>query len=172
MSVYRRGKIWSYHFFFEGCHIQESTGLESKTLARAAEQKRKLELRERRAGIERPARPPRFEDFVKTFLAWSVQQHRPKTHELHKLNCDTLVRCFAGKFLDEITPGMVEEFKLARARETRRNWRAKAEDVVRPVSPATVNRALTTLKLLFRQAGHHWPVVRSLGRAWLGFRCR
>jgi site-specific recombinase XerD len=42
---------------------------------------------------------------------------------------------------------MVEDFKLSRAREERRN--AKDGSIV---SPATVNRALTTLKKLFHHA--------------------
>jgi integrase len=76
-----------------------------------------------------------------------LPQHRPKTRELHRTNCDTLLRFFRGCWLDEITSGMVEDFKLARASEERRN--AKDGSII---SPATVNRALTTLKKLFHHA--------------------
>jgi integrase len=90
---------------------------------------------------------PKFEEHVEKFLAWSTQQHRPKTRELHGTNCDTLLRFFRGCWLDEITSGMVEDFKLARAGEERKN--AKDGSMV---APATVNRALTTLKKLFHHA--------------------
>ncbi|HXX20928.1 MAG TPA: tyrosine-type recombinase/integrase [Candidatus Acidoferrum sp.] len=81
------------------------------------------------------------------FLAWSQQQHRPKTYELHGNNCKSLKRYFRGKWLDEITPGMVEDFKLARVREKR--W---GEEKERAISGVTVNRALATLRLLFNYA--------------------
>jgi len=147
VAVYRRGKIWWYHFVFDGRHIQESTGLTSRAAALRAEAKRKADLIERRAGIARKPLPPKFEEYVKEFLAWSKQQHRAKTHALHSLNCDTLLHYFRGKFLDQITPGMVEDFKLARLREERKNVKDGST-----IGPATVNRALTTLKLIFNHA--------------------
>ncbi len=145
MSVYRRGKVWWFHFQFEQRQIQESSGFTNRTAALRAEAKRKTDLLERRAGLSRKALPPKFEEYISQFLAWSERQHRPKTHALHRLNCDVLLRCFHGCWLDEITPGMVEVFKLARSRDERRNGKGA-------VSPATVNRALTTLKLLFNHA--------------------
>jgi integrase len=90
---------------------------------------------------------PKFEEQVEKFLAWSKQQHRPKTRELHGTNCDTLLRFFRGCWLDEFNAGMVEDFKLARAREAH-----KHADDGRLITPATVNRALTTLKKLFNHA--------------------
>jgi site-specific recombinase XerD len=62
------------------------------------------------------------------------------------LNCKTLKRFFRGKYLDEITSEMVEDFKSARKRE-RIQWAKN-----RSVTGATVNRALTTLELLYHQA--------------------
>lgn len=111
------------------------------------EAKRKAELLERRGGISKLKQAPKFDEFVKTFLEWSKQQHRPKTHELHSGNCATLKRFFRGKWLDEIGQGMVEDFKLARAREKR--W---GDEKGSAVSAVTVNRALSTLRLLFHYA--------------------
>ncbi len=147
MAVYRRGKIWWYSFEFQGRRVQESSGFTNKTAALRAEAKRKAGLLDRRAGFSQVKLGPKFEEHVTNFLAWSKQQHRSKTRELHGTNCDTLLRFFRGCWLDEITPGMVEDFKLARAGEARRN----ASDG-RIVAPATVNRALTTLKKLFHHA--------------------
>ena len=147
MSVYRRGTIYWYNFVFKGRHIQESSGFTNKTAALRAEAKRRMELLDRRAGFKQVKPAPKFEDHADKFLEWSKSQHRPKTRELHGTNCDTLFRFFRGCWLDEITTGMVEEFKLARSKEERRN--AKDGSIV---SPVTVNRALTTLKLLFHHA--------------------
>jgi integrase len=117
--------------------------------------RRKMDLLDRRAGFTKSKPIPRFEEFSKRFLEWSKQQHRPKTHELHKLNCKTLTRFFRGKYLDEITSEMVEDFKSARKQE-RIRW---AKD--RTVTGATVNRTLTTLKLLFHQAERSGYAVRN-----------
>jgi integrase len=80
-------------------------------------------------------------------LEWSKQQHRPKTHELHSWNCKTLKRSFSGKYLDEITTEMVENFKSARKNEVRKG----AKDA-RLVTGTTVNRALETLKAMYYEA--------------------
>jgi integrase len=147
MAVYRRGDVWWYEFQFQGRRIRESSGFKNKTAALRAEAKRKADLINRRAGFTQTKLAPKFEEFVEKFLAWSKQQHRPKTQELHRTNCDTLLRFFRGCWLDEITQGMVEDFKLARIGEARRNANDGST-----VSRATVNRALTTLKLLFHHA--------------------
>jgi integrase len=147
MAVFKRGKVYWYHFEFQGRRIQESSGFQNKTSAARAEAKRLTELRERRAGFTKLKQAPKFEEFVKQFLAWSEQQHRPKTHELHACNCDTLTRFFRAKWMDEITQGMAEDFKMARVREKR--W-GKRTGVA--VSGVTVNRALSTLRLIYNYA--------------------
>jgi integrase len=147
MALYRRGKIWWFNFEFQGRHIQESSGFVNKTAALRAEAKRRSELLDRRAGFSQKKLAPKFEEQLDKFLLWSAQQHRPKTRELHGTNCDTLLRFFRGYWLDEINQGMVEDFKLARISEGRKNAKDGST-----VSPATVNRALTTLKLFYRYA--------------------
>ena len=146
MSIYRRGKTWWYVFEYQGRRVQESSGFTNKTAALRAEANRRSELLNRRAGFTKLKLAPKFGEYVEHFLKWSEQQHRPKTYELHDLNCQTLKRFFGGKYLDEVTSEMVEEFKSARKLE-RLQW-----SKVRFVTGATVNRALTTLKLLYHQA--------------------
>ncbi|MGH9406623.1 MAG: tyrosine-type recombinase/integrase [Terriglobia bacterium] len=147
MSVYKRGRVYWYHFRFDGRHFQEPTGSTNKAVAIRAEAIRKAELIGRTNGTTRRPLPPKFEEYVTKFLQWSKQQHRSSTYGLHKANCDALLRHFRGKWLDEITAGMVEDFKVARLLDERRNAADHST-----VSKATVNRALTTLKLLFHHA--------------------
>jgi hypothetical protein len=52
MSVFKRGKVWWYEFWFAGRRIQESTKATSKTVAKLAEQKRRRELEEGFNSIE------------------------------------------------------------------------------------------------------------------------
>jgi|SRR5215472_3963079 len=156
MAVYRRGKIWWYSFEFQGRRIQESSGFTNKTAALRVEAKRKADLLDRRAGFSKAKLIPKFEEYVEQFLAWSEEQHGPKTHALHEWNCKTLKRFFSGKYLDEITTEMVEDFKSARKHETR----IKAKDG-RSISGTTVNRALETLKALYYQAERSGYVVKN-----------
>jgi integrase len=153
--VYRRGRIWWYSFQFRGRHVQESSGCGNRARALQAEAKRRSDLRDRRTGFTKSKPFPRFDEYVEQFLEWSKQQHRPKTYELHKLNCETLKRFFRGRFLDEITTAMVEDFKLARKQE-RIRWATN-----RSVTGATVNRALATLRLLYRRAERADYAVRN-----------
>ena len=46
MSLFRRGDVWWYEFWFAGRRIQESSKSISKTIAKAAEQRRRHELAE------------------------------------------------------------------------------------------------------------------------------
>jgi integrase len=46
MSLFKRGKIWWYEFWFAGRRLQESAKTGSKTIAKQAEQKRRRELEE------------------------------------------------------------------------------------------------------------------------------
>jgi len=147
MAVYRRGKTWWFVFEFRGRKIQESSGFRNKTAAIRAEAKRRTDLQERRAGFVKLKQAPKFDVFAEEFLEWSKQQHRPKTHGLHAWNCKTLKRFFGGKYLDEITTEMVENFKSVRKHEVRK----KAKDA-RLITGTTVNRALETLKAMFYQA--------------------
>lgn len=156
MAVFRRGKIYWYHFEFRGRRIQESSGFQNKTAALRAEAKRKMDLLDRRAGFTKSKPIPKFDEFAKQFLESSRQQHKPKTHGLHTWNCKTLKRFFGGKYLDEITTEMVEKFKSVRKHEVRQ----KTKDA-RLITGTTVNRALETLKAMFYQAERMGYLVKN-----------
>jgi len=106
-------------FEFQGRRVQESSGFTNKTAVLRAEAKRRTDLLERRARFTKPKPAPKFDEFVKQFLTWSEQEHKPKTHGLHEWNCQTLKRFFGGKYLDEITSDMVEGFNRTRKSQPR-----------------------------------------------------
>jgi hypothetical protein len=64
MSVYKRGGVYWYDFWFQGQRYRQSTGLTNKTAAGRAEAIRKAELAEGSAGITCRGPSPTFEDFV------------------------------------------------------------------------------------------------------------
>lgn len=160
--VYRRGRVYWFEFRHDGRRVRESTGLTNKVAATQAEAIRRSDLAQGRAGIVRKARPPRIEEYVETFLGWSARHHRPKTYSLHEMNCQTLLRFFRGKYLDQVTTADVEEFKTERMREKHRF----SKDGSR-ISPATVNRALATLRLMYNHADRHGFAVANPTRGIL-----
>jgi len=54
MSVFKRGRIWWYKFYFANNLVRESAKTSSKTLAKEAEKQRRRELEEGYNGL--PAR--------------------------------------------------------------------------------------------------------------------
>src|SRR2546427_5602264 len=120
MSLYRRGRIYWYDFWFRGNRIRQSTGLANKTAAVRAEAIRKAGLAEGRAGIVRPEPCPTFEKFVNAeFLPWSRKQHQthPRTYLRYRVSSKPLIAFFGKLQLDAITGGQVEKFKVARVEE-------------------------------------------------------
>ena len=70
----------------------------------------------------------------------------PKTVAIHENSLKALMKVFKGKFLDQIPRSMIEDFKANRAREFKKGSKKRL------VSPATVNRELTTLKKILNMA--------------------
>jgi len=120
MSVYKRGGVYWYEFWFQGQRYRDSTKLTNKTAAQNVEAIGRAELAQGRAGIVRKKPCPKFEDFVNNdFLPWSEKQHaaHPRTHLRHKVSCNRLTRFFGKLLLDAISTGDVEKFKLERSEE-------------------------------------------------------
>jgi integrase len=140
MSVYKRGGVYWYEFWFQGQRLRESTGINNKTSAIRAEAIRKAEMAEGRAGIQARRASPSFERFVTDeFLPWSANEHRahPNTHKRYKVSAKPLIAFFGSVRLDAISAGLVEKFKMARAKD---------------ISPAGTNRDLAALRLVLNQA--------------------
>jgi len=149
MSVYKRGGVYWYDFWFQGQRYRQSTGLNNKTAALRAEAIRKAELAEGRAGIIKRKPCPTFERFVtKEFLAWSEKQHEahPRTHKRYRVSSKPLIAFFGKLPLDAISSGQVEKFKLARAGE---------------ISPAGTNRDLAALRFMLNFAIRQESIFRN-----------
>lgn len=97
-------------------------------------------------GVPNTKAVPSFSKFAEQFLEWAKANVSEATVHLHEITVVSLKRSFHGKLLTEIDSGAVEEFKLWRSKQLRKNGKD------RPVSPATTNRALTTLKRIFNYA--------------------
>ena len=149
MSVYKRGGVYSYEFWFRGQRYRESTGLNNKTAALRAEAIRKAELAEGRAGIVRKEPCPNFEDFVNNdFLPWSEKQHaaHPRTHQRYRVSARRLKKFFGKLPLDRISMAHVEKFKIVRSEE---------------ISSAGTNRDLSMLRFMLNFALRQGHTVRN-----------
>jgi integrase len=149
LSVFKRGKKYSYEFVFRGQRIRESTGLKNKTAALQAEAIRRAELAEGRAGIIRQLPRPIFENFVKKeFLPWSERQHQahPGTHRCYKVACKPLVSFLGKTPIDAISMAHGEKYKLMRSAE---------------ISPAGTNRELAALRFILNFAMRSGYLTRN-----------
>ncbi len=140
MSVYKRGNVYWFDFWFRGQRIRESTGLTNKVAAQQTEAIRKAALAEGRAGIAPPKPVVNFGDFVRNeFLPWAEKQYQshPRTYQRYRESTKPLLASYDKLRLDSVSMALVEKFKLSRSSE---------------VSPATVNRDLAALRLILNLA--------------------
>jgi len=131
-----KAKNFYIDFCDKGKRKREHVG-SSRSLAETVLKKRLVEVAEGRYLDIKKENRIKFENFADEYL-----QLHCKTNNKCWLTNDTLLltvlkRHFSGKFLDEITPHLIEKFK---------------SDRIADVAPATVNRHLACLKSLFNKA--------------------
>jgi len=150
MSLFRRGGVWWYDFQVRGVRVRGTSGLTSKFEAARIEALRKAGIIQSNGNLKADKHEPRFEEFALTeFAPWSENEHRdrPSTHHRYMRSVKVLVRHLGQRALDMITTAEVERFKIARSRE-RRKFAADG----RLVTPASVNRDIAVLRILFNLA--------------------
>jgi len=135
MGIYLKKGNWFIDYRANGRRKREKVG-SSKSLAETVLKKRKVEIAENRFLDIRREQKVKFEELVQMYLDIHARPNKKSYHSDEDL-IKTLGRFFGGKYLYEITPMAVEQFKAERAKE---------------VSPATVNRALACLKCMFNKA--------------------
>ncbi len=146
MAIYKRGGVYWFHFVFDGRHVQKSTKTKDKAAARQIEAAYRVKLAKGEVGIEEKPPAPDFKTAMKDFLAWSKFEHsaKPNTHRRYTTSSKALLRYFKDTPLDRITSDSVEGFKRWRLKQ-------KGERTNKKLRPATVNRELACLKILFNR---------------------
>lgn len=146
MAIYKRGGVYWFHFIFDGRHIQKSTKTKNKAAAREIEAAYRIKLAKGEVGIEEKLTAPNFNAAMKDFLAWSKFEHAAKsnTHRRYVTSSKALLRYFKDTPLDRIITDSVEQFKQWRTKQ-------KGSRTKRRLRPATVNRELACLKILFNR---------------------
>ena len=109
-----------------------------KRLAETVLKKRKVEIAEGRYLDIKKNEKIKFEDFADEFFRLHSQPNKkPTSIQSDKIIIKNLKSFFAGRYLYNIGPQLVEEYKVERSKE---------------VKPATVNRELACLKCMFNKA--------------------
>lgn len=144
MNVYKRGGVYWFCFIYKGQRIRKSTHLSKKPDAKDYASAYRTRLVNGEVGLVERRPAPTFDKAMKDFLAWSKQEHaaHPATHHRYETSSVALKKYFKSTPLDQITVDVVEKFKSKRAKQ-------KSPQTGRVVRPATVNRELACLKVLF-----------------------
>src|SRR5579859_4266012 len=134
MAIFKRGKIYWYHFVFNGHHIQESTKQGNPRVARQMEAAHRTALAKGEVGI-REQKNISLQDFLKQdFLPYVESQFKgtkPNTLRYYKYGVETLREAsFANLNLNQLTDQHAAQYAAKKAN----------------LSPSTVNCGLRTLR--------------------------
>src|SRR5215469_7542618 len=138
MSIFKRGRVYWFHFVLDGRHVQQSTKQGNPRVARQIEAAHRVRLVKAAAGIEEPTLALYFSDFAEEFLKVVKGERKPRTHHRYSVSLVSLKKAFGGKRLAEITPEEIDRFKLGRLNCGRKG--------------STINRDLACLRRLLRVA--------------------
>ncbi len=159
MSVYKRGNTYWYEFVFEGRRVRASTKQGNKNVARNIESAHRTALAKGEAGIKDHAKTPtvagfapRFEKAIETLCG-----DKPQTVRFYKAKLRLLLTYepLRACRLDRADEALVDAYKQHRARQISRYGR--------PLSPASINRELATLRRMLRLA-QEWKVIDRVPR--------
>jgi integrase len=155
----KKSAAWWYEFVFAGKRYRQSTKQQTKRVAARMESVHKASLAKGEVGIIERASAPTLRDFARRFEETIETQNasKPATVWFYKEKLRRLLSYapIAERSLDDIDEQAIEGYKTARTRQVSRYGR--------PVTPASVNRELATLRKLLRLA-HEWRVIQSVPR--------
>ena len=120
MSVYRRGNVYWYKFYFANKLIRESAKTSLKTLAKEAEKKRRRELEEGYNNLTKNSRNKRVQtvrEASSRYLADYKVRHPKSFASFAKYAVRHLVEHLGDKLLIDVTADVVVSYQSARLRE-------------------------------------------------------
>jgi integrase len=118
MSLFKRGKTWWYEIWFAGRRIRESSKTGSKTVAKAAEQKRRRELEEGFNNLEdvRQERVRAVREIADEYLA-SYRLRNPRSVTFAEYAVGHIKRLLGDNMLVDVNEQTVKGYQDARLRE-------------------------------------------------------
>jgi integrase len=143
MAIFKRGRNYSYSFFWNNQHIQRSTKQPNRQVALMLQAAHKTRLAKNELGIYERGPVPTLKQFSQRFLdnAGVGRKRAPRlsTLEFYAFRLNTILKFepLASAPLDRIKPELVQRYINRRQAE---------------VSPACINRDLATLRRCLRVA--------------------
>ena len=150
MSLYKRGHVWWYKFWFNGQFIRESSKSDSKTVAKDAEHARRRELEQAYNHIPKRQRMPLFSHAAELWLA-SKAGLAPRSRERYEQCADHLKAEYGKGLVCDVDANDVAEYRRKRLEAG--------------VCNRTVNYETGALRGILRQFGLWGPIadrVRAL----------
>jgi len=137
MGIYKKGKNWYIVFYRKGRWKRKKIGPSRKLAEQVLKDVQVKIAKGEYLGVLEEKKIL-FEDYAQEYLeyskankAWSTYKRRDRFSIKH------LLSVFKGKYLFDLTPKMVEEYKALRLQD---------------VAPATVNREVACLKAMYNKA--------------------
>jgi len=150
MSIFKRGRVYWYHFVFNGEHVQESTKQGNPRLARQMEAAHRTALAKGEVGIREKKPAPTLAEFCKRVEAFATAQyqHSPKTLLWYKFGLKTICAAdISSRRLDEITPEHIAGLVAS--------LQAKEWEV------ASINSAIRAIRRVLKLA-MEWGVIAAM----------
>jgi len=165
-AIYKRGGIYWFEFVFNGRRVRKSTMQGNRREAETIASAYRTKLAKGVVGLDERKPAPSFKKAMEGFLAWSCVEHasHPNTHKRYLTASKPLITFFRPDTpLDQITREGVEAYKQWRSRQRRQPpAKAKRSNRAQPsgrlLRPATINRELACLKILFNRNEETVPV--------------
>lgn len=148
-GLLKKGEIYCIDYRVNGRRKRRVIG-PSKKLAESVLQKIKTEITEGRYLDIQKQEKVLFKDFAKEFVELYVKPHKRSWSSSDKSYLGRLLPFMGNRYLHEITPALIEQYKSERLKTV-----IRATDdgkLVKTISPATINRELACLKCLFSRA--------------------
>src|SRR5712692_4183423 len=141
MAIFKRGRVYWYHFWFSGQHIQEGTKQGNPRVARQMEAAHRTALAKGEMGIWERKPAPTLREFQRRFMdsVRTRSAEKPLTIAFYDSKFARLLELtpLADARLDKIDDAVIESFVQHRRKAVR---------------PASVNRELATLRKALRLA--------------------
>ncbi|HZR66851.1 MAG TPA: site-specific integrase [Terriglobales bacterium] len=152
MAIFKRGRIYWYHFIFSGEHIQESTKQGNPRVARQMEAAHRTALAKGEVGIREKKHVPTLATFcrdrLQPYAKARYENASPKTWAWYQFGLKTIAAYgpLSNRKLDEITPEHITGFA---AHLQGREWKI-----------SSVNSALRALRIAANFA-EEWGVIST-----------
>jgi integrase len=157
MAIFKRGGVYYYEFVYDGVTYKKSTKVKDAQVAKDIEAAFRVALAQSDGGIQKKKKAPTLAGFAPDFERAIETECAEKqvTVDFYKEKLQRLLEDakLPGLRLDQIKTTVIDDYKERRTRQDSRFGT--------PMSPASVNRELATLRRLLRLAESREVITRA-----------